>query len=710
MRVLALSAFCAMMLSADVVLENSDVRLAVDESGNLTALTNRHTGYNYASGKPLWRIFYRHGDVYENEVLPEKSVASVKRERDALVLRYQRVEGRRGPVDIELELTARLVGEDVRWTARLTNRAPEIVVTELQFPLVGACKFKPDQALILSTNGGQRFEDPREQIRRSHTLYMSPDQTGIKMTLVYPGTGAATNSFVFAGTAEGLYFGSHDPTFQQTVHLFRMQGQDVETGFVKYPFLPPGKTFAVDGYVTSPYRGDWHAAAKKYRAWADSWFTPVKKPAWIESMSGWQRVILKHQYGEVLHPYAEMGQVYRDGAAAGVPTLLAFGWHDAGMDAGYPHYVADERQGGRRALREGIREVHRLGGHVHLYFNGRLIDKESEFYRKGGSRVSIKDWRGNEVIESYHFSGVGTGVKHYGRKSLVIACPVVKEWRDMMKRWADDALDMGADTVFYDQMGVQEHPCTDAAHGHPVPFMTIPAAKADLLRDIREHIKKRGADLGLGTEVLNDRTSQFADFVHNVTGAAAATNDWRHGAKPKLTGFVEWFRYTFPEIIVSDREIRDDTDIERRVNHALLLGLRSDVEIYRCRGTIRDTPRYSAWLGQANALRSKYPELLLKGRYTDTEHFQLSNGEVEGRSFRAGNRLAVVVTQSHLDSASTDVAAPGYGPVEHGGIGGYSAETAGERIRITLPRHALAVAVFEQKQSRQISTNTGRLR
>ncbi len=118
-----------------------------------------------------------------------------------------------------------------------------------------------------------------------------------------------------------------------------------------------------------------------------------------------QRVILKHQYGEVLHAYDELPRVYADGVAGGIRTLLAFGWHDAGMNAGYPNYVADERQGGRAALAAAIRKIHAEGGKVHLYFNGRLIDKESAFYRQGGSRIAIKDWRGNELTESYHLVG-----------------------------------------------------------------------------------------------------------------------------------------------------------------------------------------------------------------------------------------------------------------------------------------------------------------
>ncbi len=191
-------------------------------------------------------------------------------------------------------------------------------------------------------------------------------------------------------------------------------------------------------------------------------------------------------------------------------------------------------------------------------------------------------------------------------------------------------------------------------------------------------------------------TSQYADFLHNVTDASGTSLDWRRGVRPGMTGFVEWFRYTFPEMIVSDREIRDDTDIERRVNHTLLLGLRSDAEIYSCRGTLRDAPNYGAYLAKANTVRAKYVDFILKGTYHDTEGLEISNSEIEARSFQSGERLAVVLTQSHLDQAATELAVPGYHLVESGGLGEPTVKAFPGGLRVTLKRHALAVVVFKR--------------
>lgn len=63
-------------------------------------------------------------------------------------------------------------------------------------------------------------------------------------------------------------------------------------------------------------------------------------------MKGWQRIIMKHQYGEVLFPYTDLGtRVKTVGESAGINTVLVHGWHNGGHDNDYPNYIADPQQG-----------------------------------------------------------------------------------------------------------------------------------------------------------------------------------------------------------------------------------------------------------------------------------------------------------------------------------------------------------------------------
>jgi hypothetical protein len=254
-------------------------------------------------------------------------------------------------------------------------------------------------------------------------------------------------------------------------------------------------------------------------------------------------------------------------------------------------------------------------------------------------------------------------------------------------------------------MGNAEYSCCDDSHGHRTPHTTIGVDKARLLQRLRAYVHERDPDMALGIELLSDLCAQHSVYIHSQWGAAAALNkDWlQKGEKPRQRGFVEWFRYTFPEVIMSDREIRDDTDIERRVNHCLLKGLRSDIEIYRCRKTISEAPHYREYLKKANALRDQFMELIVEGTYRDTQGFAIDNDEVDARCFVRGDRLAVLLTQSHLEEATTALRVPGYSYRQHGGTLEYSLQDNGEAQIIDIKRHALVCVVYERSEKEAAS-------
>jgi hypothetical protein len=667
---------------APTAIQNEAVRLAIDGAGSLAELTNVHTGWNYAARQRLWRIFYTENDVRDIEALAS-AAPRITALGSTITVRYDGLESpgkKRLDISVEIRGSIPPAGDDVRWTIAVANHQPGVTVTEVQFPLVGDVQLRPGQVLIVSRQGGLRYSDPKAFVRRSFSAYMAPDQTGVKQGAMYPGFAAATNCFVFDAKNEGLYLGSHDPSLQSTLHLLRLLDNRLEAGFVKYPFLAAGQKYASAEFLLSPYSGTWHVASKKYRAWANSWFHPPKPPEWVRRMTGWQRVILKHQYGEVFHPYNTIAQMAADGRTAGVDALLLFGWWNGGMDASYPDYAFDEAQGGRDMLAAQIRKARQDGTHVQLYFNGRLIDKESAYFRSGeGRQVAIKDLRGNEWNESYHFSGNGTTSWQLGRKTFVVACPTSDAWQKRRLEWVDRALALGVDSVFFDQMGINEIPCTDPSHGPRVPLTSFTPIQA-----IREHVRATNPQAAFGTEIITDVVASQCDYLHSVGGIYGPD------------AFTEWFRYTFPETIYSDREIYDDTDIERRVNILLTRGLRSDVCIWRCRGTIADTPHYREYLGKVNTLRTKYSEFLLEGVYLDNEPLRSTNEQIDARAFQSGHRLMVAMAQSRAAEAQSRLQVPGYRFVKADGLNDYQVQPQGETMHVTLKRHAVALAIFEK--------------
>ncbi|MFZ2654592.1 MAG: DUF6259 domain-containing protein [Victivallales bacterium] len=677
-------------------IENGKVRLAFRKDGTLTTLMNLATGHNYAGVRPVWRLYFQRDDEFDCEALPS-STPRIKTGKDSISLAFSSAIHNGKPLAIKVEIKVRISGDESQWSMKVENNEPGIVIRESQFPLIGATNLKEGQELLWSNFGGERISDIRSSIRCQHSQYMASDHLFIGMSTTYPAKKAATNCFLLAGKDEGLYFGCHDKSFEYTSHSLRLYGNDIEAGFIRYPTIKEGGSFSIDTFVLFPYFGSWHVGADKYRRWADSWFKPVTPPEWIRKMNGWQRIIMRHQYGEKYYDYDQLPEIRSDGASAGIDALFMFGWWKGGMDNSNPNYIVDEKLGGERVLIENISRFQRDGGSVILYSNGKLIDVTTDFYKTTGKKISIKDALGVEVLEVYRFRGRGTFYANFRDRSFVTACPHLAEWLELLKGIADTAHRYGCKAVFYDQLGKGDYPCCDESHGHPVPFFAISKQKAEVCRLLREHIKRLDPDMGFGVEWLSDVGAQHVDFIHSLSGFCATSSDWMAtGEKPQTWGFVDFFRYMFPEIIMSDREIRDDTDIERRVNHCVLKGLRSDVEIYRCRRTITETPRYQSYLKKANSLRQRQEKFLLNGTYRDTVGFEIDNEEVDGRTYVSGDEMAVVLTQSHLKSTKLSVSVPGYEYVKIDGIGDFKQLIAeGGTASIRLGRHALAVAIFK---------------
>ena len=112
--------------------------------------------------------------------------------------------------------------------------------------------------------------------------------------------------------------------------------------------------------------------------------------------------------------------------------------------------------------------------------------------------------------------------------------------------------------------------------------------------------------------------------------------------KPRMATFSEMFRYTFPEIIMTDRII--DVDSISEANWAFLLGMRFDVELRGNQKSLKIAPKLANYLKGLSNLRSKLDSYLLQGTFVDNYGFKIDNPLVLAKGFRSkDNRLAVVL-------------------------------------------------------------------
>ena len=607
---LACLAICIAAEAKSHTLKNDKVQVTIDKHGSLVELRNLLTGHNYASGGYLWRMYYDTHDEQEIEVIGGEQSPVISSNDDIIIIAYDKLRVRGIKTAISLTLRVTLDGENVRFASTVKNDVEHSVVRELQYPLVRNVNLPADHQLITSQNSGRLYSDPRKIImEKSNKIpYRTPAQIFRQYDCLYGAT-ASMNCYILAGEKQGLYVGSHDATIQDTWHGLRLYADkdkkftELEFGLFKYPQCFVGEKWSNNSNILSPYVGSWHKAADKYGKWVRaSWWDHHDAPQWIREMKSWQRVIFKHQYGNYLFKYSDLyGRMQKAGESVDADAVFAFGWWKEGMDRGNPAYTPDDTQGGDEGWRKAIEKFKKSGQKLIMYYNGQLIDTESEFYKSGdGKRISYKSPSNTEVADQYRFSGKGTWLAEYQAVTFVMADTRHQVWRDKLVEMADRAHRNGANAVFYDQLGIgfQQKRPWDTSREFSVPNNRLIYDKGQTLKYLRTYLEnKYESDFGFGTEQLNDYTSQWVDFVH-ITGI-------KHGKE----NFSELFRYTFPEVIFTDRNIRDDTNIEPRVNMTLLKGLLNDIEIYRCRSLIDETPHYQAYLAKVNAIRNRYNDM-----------------------------------------------------------------------------------------------------
>lgn len=683
-----------------LVLRNDNISVAVSPDGSLLSLRNEKTGQDYAGGSYLWRMYYDAPYQKEIQILGDGQSVEAALENDAIILRYNGLNDGERQVAMDLTLTITLEADKVRFACSMSNSEPHTVIREFQYPLVRGIKAPSDHKLYTSEAGGQLFDDPVKTINKlSSSPYKKPEQFFRQKDVKY-GAKVFMNCFALLGEDQGLYFGSHDTTFQDTWHGLRVYRDSddpakrnfniLECGFFKYPHCFCGESWSCDANVVAPYSGSWHKAADIYKSWVASWYDHRPTPEWVKVMPSWQRVIFKHQYGEYLFRYSDLnGRIKAAGESVGCNAVFTFGWWAEGMDHGNPDYSPDQSQGGDKAWAEEIAKYQADGGRILLYYNGKLIDRESRFYRSGkGPAVARHDNTGSEILERYKFTGQGTWLGEYDQRTFAVATMMDPEWNEVLFALQDRAYELGASSVFYDQLGYVEKESTnwDTSREYPVPDVFGIAKRMQCLKLLRDRYAEKAPDFALGAEGSVDALAQYCDYTHG------------YPANDGPERWIRFYRYVFPDIVFTDRGLRDNSDAARHVNNTVLDGQRNDIEIYRCRDLIDDCPVYQAYLSQANAIKNKYADVLMAGSYNDVFGFTSSNASIDARSFISGDRMAVVAANQNKDCGkrlTTKITVPGYRFVESSVTGGASVSADGRKVK--LGQYDMAVLVFEKE-------------
>ena len=606
-----------------------------------------------AKGADFWRLILDDGLRTEIPVRSSKQTGRVTETERGLSIAYDQLLSDYGDtyqvffrVDIQAE------GELLRFTPAVENRETAVRVNECFCPMAAFDELsgdKKEEDMLFAPDGpGTKIDNPWEFLRQTTGDYYHHDEYETYWNLKYPL--ASMSWFGVQSGSQFLYVARYDEKIRrcflsarQTIHR---EPLNLMLTIDHFPMARPGEKLTLPSSVIGLLDGDWRRGADLYRAWADQAFyrVPDKAP-WVQNMTGWQRIILRSQYGEDYFKPEDLPDMYRAGAKYGIHTLFLFAWWKEGMDRGYPDYT-EPYPGAYEALKQNIRKVREMGGRVILECNCHFMDPQTEFYKKYGDEVKIININGDDsrhgfLSGGYVYCGAGELRMAEGPKVFPLACGGSKRWRDQLHSQVELMGGMDPDCLFLDCYGA--HPselCFNDKHDHGPRVDEEWVSHRKVFADAEQYCAQN--DKVLATEWVTDIAASYNQFLHGCGNV-----DLNPGSRQ----YPALFRYTFPEVITTERGIRHTEGAYiKQFKWSLTMGLRLDCELHVCRTTIDREPAYAAAVAQYTEKLNEYGDFLLRGKFTVLDNSKLPDSVKRGEYFSEDGSRVLRILYNNADS------------------------------------------------------------
>jgi hypothetical protein len=569
--------------------------------------------------------------------------------------------------DIGLTLQVRQVGDEFEFRAKVEDRASGWCVQHFKFPILfDIRKSGTDHqglAVLLPSCLGERVA--------------TPEKFGKLRRFTYPSGQAASMQYsVIDGGESGLYLACHDQHRSRKTFAIANRGGSYDFSLENEPYCMSGQSWSSAPAVVMPYAGTWHTAARRYRAWVDTWLKRAPMPEWVRhENAGWFLCILKQQNGDLMFRYHELDRVADIADKWGLDVLGLFGWAQGGHDRDYPDYIPDPKMGGPEVLKTAIERVQKRGKKVMLYANGQLLDTASVFYQEHGVECTSLQPDGKPYADRYN------KFKSTPDPTFARACFGSEKWYQQLVELGVQAQDLGADGLIYDQFGIGGPGfCYNESHGHAKPNEAWAECRFQLTKRLTEALRARRPDFVVMTEWVID--GLMADFSY-FHGCGNGFYPFLPTAQEK--NFPELFFYTFPEIIATQRN-PNPMSTRNATNQACLYGMRHEVEsryvadVKYLGGTLPAPEEYAdcnsppnvpavcstplepaaKYLREVIAMRDRFADFFKRGRFIDTEGFCFEGANFVARGFLAQDgRLGVVVWNYSGKPQAVSVSAKG---------------------------------------------------
>jgi len=569
-----------------------------------------------AEGADFWRLILDDGMKTEIPVFSHAQSGFIEKTEGGYAAVYEGIVsdyGDRYDITFRLEMEAR--GELIRFTPVITNNHEGVRVNECFCPMTDVVKVageKKSDVLYMPVGLGERAVNPWAKMQSLNASFYNHNEFETVWHQHYPQgsmswCGVESNG-KFLYTAQ--YDGKIRCCFISARQKIKSNPYDLMLCLDRFPMARYGETVTLASGVVGVLDGDWRSGAKEYRAYADREFYKIpEKAEWVKNMTGWQRIIMRSQYGEDYFKPEDLPFLYKTGMKYGINTLFLFAWWKAGMDRNYPHYE-EPYEGAWAALKENIDEIRKLGGRVILECNCHFLDPTGEFYKQFGEEVKIVDINGNEVRPSFAYPGYGEFRVKYGNKQFPVACSCTERWRNQVLSQIALMDELGADCLFADCYGAAPtQPCFNDKHEHGARVDEDWVGKRKFFAAAEKYAYEHGKVLA--TEITTDIASSYNQFVHGWFN-----QDFNH----KSDYFPAMFRYTFPEVITTNRGVRcAEGEFDMQLKFALIMGVRYDAELFVCRTHLDSCPEYAEVIKFCTDFMQEHREFVMDGTFTMTD-------------------------------------------------------------------------------------------
>ena len=241
------------------------------------------------------------------------------------------------------------------------------------------------------------------------------------------------------------------------------------------------------------YQGNWIDGCKIYRNFATKapWTSKGKLSHREDMLQQFKDIGLWMRYGDT--PVDTNKTVAENNAKlyeaetffAGIPLAINwYFWHSNEFDYDLPNYLP-----AKPGYAEVFADLVSRGWIVEPYINCRVIteDNISEYADLLATDINGGFYKEFYAVDSY------------------VVCPYTLAWQDKIAEICEAVFDIGANSIYLDQLSGRQTPCYNVSHGHPAGGGdSWSAGYSNMLNKIRNDAYKSGRQISISGEFTNE--------------------------------------------------------------------------------------------------------------------------------------------------------------------------------------------------------------